>query len=60
MMCIIFINIFITVSLDIFVGTVKQIVKFISYLTTATKQYIVFHPMEYLTIVFAGLAVCGY
>ena len=32
MMCIIFINILGTVSPDIFVGTVKQIVKFISYL----------------------------
>ena len=36
MMCIIFINILSTVSLDSFVGTVKQIVKFISYLTTVT------------------------
>ena len=34
MMCIIFINILSTVSFDIFIGgTVKQIVKFISYLT---------------------------
>ena len=38
MMCIIFINILSTVSLDIFVGTVKQIVKFISYLTTVTNS----------------------
>ena len=56
MMCIIFINILSTVSLDIFVGTAKQIVKFISYLTTVTN-YIFFHPLEYLTIVFAGLAL---
>ena len=38
MMCIIFINIITTVSLDIFIGTVKQIVKFISYLTTVTNS----------------------
>ena len=38
MMCIIFINIITTVSLDIFIGTVKQVVKFISYLTTVTNS----------------------
>ena len=58
MMCIIFINILSTVSLDIFIGTVKQIVKFISYLTTVTNSTIFFRPLEYLTIVFAGLVVC--
>ena len=49
-----------TVSLDIFVGTIKQIVKFISYLTTVTNSTLFFHPLEYLTIVFAGLAVYDY
>ena len=37
MMCIIFINILNTVSLDIFVGTVKQIVKFIRETETETQ-----------------------
>ena len=37
MMCIKFISILSMVSPDIFVGTVKQIVKFISYLTTVTN-----------------------
>ena len=37
-MCIIFINILSTVSFNIFIGTVKQIVKFISYLTTVTNS----------------------
>ena len=53
MMCIIFINILSTVSFDIFIGTVKQIVIFISYLTTVTNSTYSW----YLTIVFAGLAV---
>ena len=60
MMCIISIIILSAVSLDIFIGTVKQIVKFISYGTTVTDSTLFFHPLEYLTIVFAGLAVCGY
>ena len=38
MTCIIFINILSTVSLDIFIGTVKQIVKFISYLTAVKNS----------------------
>ena len=44
MMCIIFINILSTVSFDIFIGTVKQIVKFISYLTTVTNSTYSFIP----------------
>ena len=43
-MCIIFIDILSTVSFDIFIGTVKQIVKFISYLTTVTNSTYSFIP----------------
>ena len=46
MMCIIFINILSTVPLDIFVGTVKQIVKFISYLATVTNSTYSFKEMD--------------
>ena len=38
MMCVRFINILSTVSFDIFIGTVMQIMKFISYLTTVTNS----------------------
>ena len=44
MMCIIFINILSTVLFDIFIGKVKQIVKFISYLTTVTNSTYSFIP----------------
>ena len=50
MMCIIFINILSTVSLDIFVGTVKQIVKFISYLTTVTIKKIKVRKLKPLNL----------
>ena len=48
------------VSFDIFIWTVKQLSEIHLLPHHCHKQYIFFQPLEYLTIFFAGLAVCGY